>query len=61
MGTKYCIAWTCLVYYEHRERPSFRKSIADLCGRIRCSQALYVCSISWFLVWSAAIVGEEPG
>ncbi len=39
----------------------FEKSIAEPRGRIRCSLALYVRSISWFLVWSAAIVGEKPG
>lgn len=24
-GEKHCIAWTCLIRYEHRERISFRQ------------------------------------
>ena len=46
MGTKYCIAWICLVYYEHRERPSFRKKASrtfageyDVARRYMCARS----------------------
>ena len=63
MGTKYCIAWTCLVYYEHRERLSFRKKRASrtLAGAYDVARR-YMCARSaGFWSGCAVVVAEQPG
>ena len=59
---KCCIAWTCLIMYEHRERLSFRqKASRTLAGEYDAAR-YYMCARSAGF-WSGAqcVVGEEPG
>ena len=61
MGKEYCIAWTCQIHYEHRERLFFStKAPRTFTGVYDVARRSNVRSISWFLVWSAVVVGEEP-